>query len=64
MLYDDRSASAGVKFNDSDLIGIPFRITIGKRAVKSGELEIKRRDSDEVIKIPPAEVAAWIVNKL
>lgn len=63
VLYDDRSASAGVKFNDSDLIGIPFRITIGKRAVKSGELEVKRRDSDEVIKMPPADIATWIVSK-
>lgn len=64
VLYDDRSASAGVKFNDSDLIGIPLRITIGKRAVKSGELEVKRRDSDEVIKLPTAEVADWIVSNL
>jgi prolyl-tRNA synthetase len=64
VLYDDRSASAGVKFNDSDLIGIPLRITIGKRAIKNGELEIKRRDSDEIIKIPPADVATWIISNL
>jgi len=64
VLYDDRSASAGVKFNDSDLIGIPLRVTIGKRAVKSGELEVKRRDSDEVVRMPPAAIADWIERNL
>ena len=64
VLYDDRSASAGVKFNDSDLIGIPLRVTIGKRAVKSGELEVKRRDSDEVVRMPPAAIADWIESNL
>ncbi len=64
VLYDDRRASAGVKFKDSDLIGIPFRITIGKKSIESGELEIKRRDSDEVIKIPTAEVSSWIERSI
>ncbi|MEA1927029.1 MAG: proline--tRNA ligase [Candidatus Auribacterota bacterium] len=64
VLYDNRKASAGVKFKDSDLIGIPFRITVGKRAVQSGVVEIKRRDSEEVIKIPPEEVPGWITDNI
>lgn len=48
VLYDDRDERAGVKFNDADLIGIPFRIVIGKRGIKKGEIEVKnRRTGDE-----------------
>ena len=47
-LIDDRTERAGVKFNDIDLIGIPIRITVGKKA-SNNIVEIKRRDSDEVI---------------
>ena len=46
-ILDDRDERAGVKFNDMDLIGIPIRITIGKKA-KDGEVELKLRDSDEI----------------
>ena len=38
VLYDDRDERAGVKFNSMDLIGIPFRITVGPRGAKSGKL--------------------------
>ena len=44
-LYDDRDERAGVKFNDADLLGIPLRLTVGGRGIKSGQLELKlRRD--------------------
>jgi prolyl-tRNA synthetase len=46
-LYDDRSESPGVKFNDADLIGLPLRLTVSDRALKSGGLEFKRRDRQE-----------------
>ncbi len=44
VLYDDRNERAGVKFKDMDLIGIPIRITVGKK-VKEGLVEIKTRDN-------------------
>ncbi len=48
VLYDDRDeASAGVKFTDADLIGIPLRITISDKSLKAGGVEVKRRDSVE-----------------
>ncbi|NTW30873.1 MAG: prolyl-tRNA synthetase, partial [Candidatus Moranbacteria bacterium] len=47
VLYDDRDARAGEKFADSDLLGIPYRVVIGKRSVESGEAEVKRRTSEE-----------------
>jgi prolyl-tRNA synthetase len=42
-LMDDRIESAGVKFNDADLIGIPLRITVSERGLKNGEIELKKR---------------------
>lgn len=65
-LIDDRKARAGVKLNDADLIGMPVKITIGKRALANGNVEVKiRREAegreisvetaaDEVIKIVEA----------
>ena len=46
VLIDDRAGSAGVKFKDSDLMGIPMRITVG-RDLKDGKVEFKLRNSDE-----------------
>jgi len=43
VLLDDRDARPGVKFKDADLIGIPVRIVVGERALKEGNVEIKRR---------------------
>ena len=51
-LIDDREESAGVKFNDADLIGIPIRVTIGKKGATDGICEIKLRDGKESSKIP------------
>lgn len=42
-LVDDREESAGIKFNDADLIGIPWRITVSPRALKAGGYEVKQR---------------------
>lgn len=49
-IFDDREVRVGVKFNDMDLIGIPIRITIGKKIVEH-IVELKRRNSDEVKEI-------------
>ena len=46
-ILDDRKERAGVKFNDMDLIGIPVRITVGKK-VEEGQIELKERRKDEV----------------
>ncbi len=43
VLFDDRRLRGGVKFKDADLIGIPIRITVGKRGVTEGKVEIKLR---------------------
>ncbi len=43
VLYDDRAESAGVKFNDADLIGCPVRVVISPRALAQNAAEVKRR---------------------
>jgi prolyl-tRNA synthetase len=58
VLVDSRDASAGVKFNDADLIGIPLRFTVSKRSVKDGLIEAKWRDSKERLKLDAEGLAA------
>ena len=47
VLFDDRKESAGVKFADADIIGIPVRLTIGNRSLKEGKVEVKIRATGE-----------------
>ena len=51
-LVDDREESAGVKFNDADLIGLPLRVTVSERSFKAGGLEIKPRRGGETVVVP------------
>lgn len=52
VLYDDRvGPSAGEKFNDSDLLGIPTRIVVSKKVIEKGLLEVKDRKSGDVTSI-------------
>lgn len=46
VLLDDRQVSAGEKFADSDLIGIPWRVVISNNTISEGKIEVKRRDSE------------------
>lgn len=46
-LFDDRDTSAGEKFGDSDLLGIPYRLVISKRSLGKGGAEVKRRTESE-----------------
>lgn len=59
VLYDDRDISAGGKFAESDLIGIPYRVVIGKRSVESGVAEVKRRSGEEIENIPFDDLVAY-----
>ncbi|HSV86918.1 MAG TPA: proline--tRNA ligase [Levilinea sp.] len=51
-LYDDRAESAGVKFMDADLIGLPLRLTVSERALNEGGVELKVRASGERAVLP------------
>jgi prolyl-tRNA synthetase len=51
-IYDDRDASPGEKFADAELLGVPIRLTIGKRSVESKEVEVQIRRGQEKASIP------------
>ncbi|MXV20523.1 proline--tRNA ligase [Deinococcus xianganensis] len=58
-LLDDRDERAGAKFADADLLGVPYRVTLG-RTLERGEVELKDRRSGETLTLPLAEVAGWL----
>jgi len=64
VLYDDRDERAGVKFKDADLIGIPFRLAVGKKGVAEGIVELKRRNGTEVRKLKIEEAAQIVVAEV
>ena len=56
-IIDDRSVRAGVKFSDAELVGIPFRVTIGKRGLAAGTAELTDRATGETIAVHLDEIA-------
>lgn len=53
---DDRDERAGVKFNDAELVGFPYIVTVGKKTLESGKIEVKLRRSGEKIELTEAEL--------
>ena len=62
VLWDDRPARPGVKFNDADLIGIPLRITIGEKALANGNVELKPRTEKDPQLLEPAAAVEAVVK--
>ncbi len=56
VLFDDRAESPGVKFNDADLIGLPFRITVSPRTLEKDAVELKKRTEKDSQIVPLAEI--------
>jgi prolyl-tRNA synthetase len=64
VLLDDRDARPGVKFADSELLGIPHRIVIGERSLATGNLEYRNRRETESTEISAADPVGYIRHKL
>ena len=67
VVYDDRDASAGEKFADAELLGVPLRLTVGKRGVEEGEIEAQVRRGQEKRSLPldgAAQAAADLWREL
>ncbi len=64
VLFDDRKETAGVKFADADLIGIPIRLTLGNRSYKEGKVEVKYRASGESTSYKIEDLVEEIKNEL
>jgi prolyl-tRNA synthetase len=63
VLWDDREERPGVKFKDADLIGIPFRVTVGAKSLAQGGIEIKARAEKDFQRIDPKD-AVQTLKKL
>ncbi len=61
VVLDDRDERAGVKFKDADLIGFPYRITVGK-GISEGLVEFKIRETEEILNIKPEDAAEVVVT--
>jgi prolyl-tRNA synthetase len=64
VLYDERDERPGVKFKDADLIGLPYRIAVGKKGVAEGMVELKARRSPEVVKVKIEDVVRVVSEKV
>ncbi len=60
VIVDDRPVRAGVKFSDAELVGIPFRVTIGKRGLASGTAELTDRATGSTVHVPLDELAKHV----
>jgi prolyl-tRNA synthetase len=58
ILLDDRDARAGEKFADADLIGCPIRVTVGKKTLDDGAVDVRDRQSGEERRVPLAELGS------
>ena len=64
VLFDDRPESAGVKFNDADLLGLPVRLVVSPRNLKQNVVEVKRRTDTEAVTVPRDLVVARVKELL
>jgi prolyl-tRNA synthetase len=63
-VLDDRDERAGVKFKDADLIGFPFRLVPGARALARGNVELAVRGSGEKTEIPLESAVAELARRV
>ncbi|HEY6310860.1 MAG TPA: proline--tRNA ligase [Streptosporangiaceae bacterium] len=60
VIVDDRPVRAGVKFSDAELVGIPFRVTVGKRGLATGSAELTDRVTGSTVQIPLDDLAKHV----
>jgi len=64
VIIDDRTERAGVKFRDAELTGIPLRVTVGKRGLAEGMVEITRRATGETVSVALGDVLPRVRDAL
>jgi prolyl-tRNA synthetase len=64
VLLDDRDERPGAKFKDADLLGIPFRVTVGARLGKEGVVEIRHRRDGLTVELAPEQVADYLQTQI
>jgi prolyl-tRNA synthetase len=62
VLFDDRDERAGVKFNDADLLGAPWRVAVGERGLQNGMVEVKARHVSDVQLVALDQVVSFVAR--
>ena len=62
VLWDDRDQSAGVKFSDMEVIGIPYTVIIGERTLDTGQIEVKKRQDEKPELVSHQNLLSIITN--
>jgi len=63
VLLDDRDERPGEKFADADLIGCPVRVTVGKKTLDDGAMDVRRRDGTADERVPSPDVLKWALDR-
>jgi prolyl-tRNA synthetase len=64
VLLDDREERPGVKFKDADLIGIPYRVTVGPKGLAEGKVEVTRRKTGKSRNVDVQKAAASVAESV
>lgn len=64
VIYDDRAERAGVKFKDADLLGVPVRVTVARRGLEAGGVEVKARGEQEASLVPVDRLDGYLAKVL
>jgi len=64
VLLDDRDERPGVKFKDADLVGIPYRVTVGPKGLADGKVELLRRASGESRELDLTKAARHVTEAI
>ncbi|MEV6967303.1 proline--tRNA ligase [Hamadaea sp. NPDC051192] len=64
VVWDDREERPGVKFSDSELVGIPLRVTVGARGLARGVVEVTRRSTGDTVEVPVEEAAVRLADQI
>jgi prolyl-tRNA synthetase len=62
VVLDDRDGRAGVKLTDAELVGLPFRIVVGRRGLANGTVEVVTRATGEKVDVPLADAATSVIE--
>jgi prolyl-tRNA synthetase len=64
VILDDRGERPGAMFADWELIGVPYRVVIGERGLKEGQLEFQERTDSEASQVPVGDVAKTVIQAI
>jgi prolyl-tRNA synthetase len=64
VIIDDRKERPGVKFKDADLIGFPYRVTVGPKGIADGIFEFVRRKDGQTRELPIEHAAETIIEEV